>query len=316
MGDFWDRLLPEGYDSGEFPGESLPGEMVRRITWRIFPKPVLHHFWKSVLLGEDGFWCFILGVNNSGTTLLDRLLGRHPSIRTLVTEGQFVTRHLNRDDMAGVPRLWTARRDLFRKTEADDPGPALRALHDWGFQYISQRGKVLLEKSPPNALRSRWLQAHFTRPRFIVMFRHPCAVAEGIRRREGHDLRDAARHWNDANKMLLDDLSHIESWTEVRYEELCERPMETMRRLLEFLDLPPTIEPGELTGLDVHSLDESVDTVENFNPRSFERLSGSEMEVIAAEAREVAEHLGYAVPPDRDSRDGPSRADEQARRSE
>jgi hypothetical protein len=309
------RLLPEPYEPGQLPGESLSGEILRRASRKVVPDRLLRRFWGRRLLGADGVWCFVLGVNNSGTTLLHDLLGRHPEVRTLprldlvAAEGQWHTDALSVAADHDVPRLFSAEVEAFRLTEADDGAPAVRALHDWGFQYLRHSdggwpGRVVLEKSPPNVVRSRWLQAHFPRTRFVAMARHPCAVAEGIRRREGHDLRDAARHWAEANRLLLDDLRHLERWTGVHYEELCDAPVATVERLVEFLGLEPGLRREDLTGLDVHSLDESVKTVENFNPRSFDRLSGEEMTVVAEEAGEVAERLGYRVPPDRTGRPG------------
>lgn len=309
------RFLPGSYQPGHLPGESLSGEILRRASRKVFPDRLLKWFWERRLLGRDGVWCFVLGVNNSGTTLLHELLGRHREIRTLpgldlvAAEGQWHTDALPLAGDHDVPRLFAAEVEHFRRTEDDDGAPAVRALHDWAFQYVRHSeggwpGRVLLEKSPPNVVRSRWLQAHFPRARFVAMARHPCAVAEGIRRREGHDLRAAARHWAEANRLLLDDLPHLERWTGVRYEDLCDAPVATVQRLVEFLGLEPDVRRDDLTGLDVHSLDESVRTVENFNPRSFDRLSGEDMGVVAEEAGEVAERLGYRVPPDRTGRRG------------
>lgn len=292
------RILPDRYQAGEFPGESLAMEAVRRISWWMIPKRLLRSGWDRLLLGEEGFWCFILGVNNSGTTLLDRLLSRFPEVRTLPHEGQHLTSEILRPAQTGVSRNWTTRADVFRLTEKDDGNPALRAIHDWGFRYMGQSGKVFLEKSPPNAIRSRWLQEHFTRARFIVLFRHPCAVAEGIRRREGYDLREAARHWATANRILLEDSRYLSTHIQLTYEELCENPRHVLQRLADFLSLPPGIDDEKLRGLKVHSLDESVDTIENFNPRSFDRLTAEDMEVIKREASEIAERLGYKIPPE------------------
>lgn len=303
LDSLFEQVSPPRYRAGELPGESLVGEVLRRASWRLVPRGVLRRFWESVLLGEDGRWCFILGINNSGTTLLHDLLARHPGIRSLprldlvTAEGQWHTTALPTEGEHGVPRLFGTLPDAFRRTEEDAPEAAVRALHDWGFRYLGQEGEVLLEKSPPSALRGRWLQSHFRPSRFVVMFRHPCAVAEGVRRRGGCDLRDAARHWAAANELLLGDLPYLDRWTEVRYEELCADPEATLARLAGFLDLPAEFRQEDLIGLNVHSLDESVDTIENFNPRSFERLSSEEMKIVGEETGTIAEQLGYEVPP-------------------
>lgn len=48
---------------------------------------------------------------------------------------------------------------------------------------------------------------------------------------------------------------------EVRYEELCADPDALLARHAALQDLPAELGPEDLTGLDVHSLDESVDTI-------------------------------------------------------
>lgn len=154
-----------------------------------------------------------------------------------------------------------------------------------------------MEKSPPDTIRSRWLQEHFSPCRFIAMVRHPCAVAEGIRRREGHDIGAAARHWARANQILRSDFRHLRYRTLVRYEELCENPVGTLNHLADFLSIPAEFGSIDLEKLDLHSLDEDVETVENFNPRSFGRLSKDDLAVIASEAGDVAEEFGYRIPP-------------------
>ena len=67
-------------------------------------------------------WVFLVGCYNSGTTLLAELLGQHPSISTLPTEGHFITDEFVKDYDIGLPRMWVGREDLFRLTE-EDSGP-------------------------------------------------------------------------------------------------------------------------------------------------------------------------------------------------
>lgn len=293
-----ERFLPQGYQAGEFPGESLTGELARRASWKALPEPVVRWLWTRVVL-RSGFFCFILGVNNSGTTLLHDLVAQHPDVRSLpgdpidITEGHWFTNALPKATGRRLSRCFSAEMDRFRRTEADDPRPAIRALHDWAWRYLGESGKVFLEKSPPHAVRSRWLQEHFPRPRFIVIFRHPAAVAEGIRRREAHSIGEAARHWADTSRVLLSDLEHLDRHLVVRYEELCAEPGETLAELADFLSLDPEFWEEPFTGLDVHSLDESVDTVENFNPRSFDRLSADDWNTITSETRAMADRLDY-----------------------
>ena len=70
---------------------------------------------------KDKTWVFLVGCYNSGTTLLAELLGQHPSISALSTEGHFITDQFVKDYDIGLPRMWVEREDLFRLNEDDFP---------------------------------------------------------------------------------------------------------------------------------------------------------------------------------------------------
>jgi hypothetical protein len=60
-------------------------------------------------------------------------------------------------------------------------------------------------------------------------------------RRQGLDMRDAAREWRRSNEeadALLGGLDKSQ-WTEVRYEDLCGNPADTLRRLCTFVGIDP-----------------------------------------------------------------------------
>ena len=77
-------------------------------------------------------WLFVLGINNSGTTLLDTLLGEHEQISQLPEEGQRLSRALSRPNPMKVRRLWTERLDAFRMVPGSGHGlSASRLTWDW-----------------------------------------------------------------------------------------------------------------------------------------------------------------------------------------
>lgn len=247
------------------------------------------------LLGDRGCWCFILGVNNSGTTLLDRILGGHAEVRTLPGEGHAVTTALPIPWRHNISRLWSERLDVFRWTEADDPAPAWRALHDWAFYYRSQTGRVLLEKSPPDTIRSRWLQRWFQPSQFLVLVRNPYAVCEGIRRRTGQPIEAAALHWSTANEILFDDLGSLDRHLCVCYEDLCANPVDMLRRISEFLELKIRFDPESLGRLEVHNIHGQPSAIQNFNEETIARLSADDIRTINRIAGPTIEKLHYPL---------------------
>jgi hypothetical protein len=152
----------------------------------------------------------------------------------------------------------------------------------------------LLEKSPPNALRSRWLQEYFRPSRFIAIFRHPYAVCEGIRRRDGHSIEDAARHWTRTYQQLLDDVNHLRYCLCITYEELCAEPWAHLHLMEQFLGLDVPFDRKIIEApRRIHNIDGAQQTIHNFNRRSLLQLSIGDIATIDRIAGPVMEQLGY-----------------------
>ena len=175
-------------------------------------------------------WVFVVGCYNSGTTLLAELLGRHSKISALPTEGHFITDQLVKDYDIGLPRMWVDREDIFRMDETSQGPDVVRLKKEWGSR-LDLKNPVLLEKSPPNGARTRWLQANFENPYFVAIVRNGYAVSAGIRKKaEPHHLAGgrwpiqmAAHQWARSNEVLLEDADTCERVHWVRYEDLAIR---------------------------------------------------------------------------------------------
>lgn len=243
---------------------------------------------------DDAYWLFILGVNNSGTTILANILGTHPDIRTLPAEGQQLTTAFPRPDLLGVGRLWSSRMDIFRWSEDHDPRPALRAKKDWAGLYSKHMG-MLLEKSPPNTVRSLWLQRNFTPSRFIAITRSPYAVCEGIRRRKKYSIQQAALHWNVANNCLIVDLKKIENHLLIKYEDFVADPKKILANIEVFLELKSPFEVYEAMNVRAHSIEGTTHGLQNLNDASIENLSLVDIQEINNTCGELMQQLGYSL---------------------
>jgi hypothetical protein len=243
-------------------------------------------------------WVFVVGCYNSGTELLMHFLGSHPAIASLPTEGQFLTDQFVTDYEVGLPRMWTQREELFRLNEQDEGPDPVRLKKEWLLRLDRSR-RLFLEKSPPNAARTRWLQRNFENAHFICLVRNGYAVAEGIRRKaeprhlqEGWPLELCARQWNRSNEVLLEDSAHLAHHIWVRYEDLAGSPETEARRICDFLG----IDHGGLPGGDRRwAVHEKNEPIRNMNAESIERLSDQELQVITREAESMLLHFGYEV---------------------
>lgn len=242
---------------------------------------------------EPERWAFIVACSNSGTTLLHSLLARHPDVGSLPAEGQFLTDQLPVPKKEGLGRRWAVNPELYHLTERDGRSIRVRRLkRQWGYCFNDPTRRVLIEKSPPNAARTRWLQAHFENAHFIGIVRDGYAVAEGISRRAGHPISLAATQWARSNELLLADWTFLERKVLMRYEDLASDTEASLRDLLAFLRL----DADRYDWSALHrpmQIHERVERVSDLNAISLAALSDGQRAEIDRAASAMLERLGY-----------------------
>ena len=235
-------------------------------------------------------WVFIVGCYNSGTTLLHRILAMHPDVGTLPGEGQFFTDVLPAPRDLGLPRLWALQPQRFRLTEESRGIDVERLKRQWGARFNDLARPVLAEKSPTNAARTRWLQEHFEDTHFVGLVRNGYAVAEGIRRREGHDIRAAARQWRVCNEIMQEDFARLRRARIVRYESLAADPNTEVEALQQFAGLARDTRSFDAVRLRIH---DQSSPIRNMNGPSIASLTPEDRDVVRAEAGEMLDLFGY-----------------------
>lgn len=243
-------------------------------------------------------WVFLVGCYNSGTTLLSELLGEHPDISALPTEGHFITDQFIKDYAIGLPRMWAKREELFRMTEKDVGPDPVRIKKEWGMR-LDTRKPVLLEKSPPNTPRTRWLQEHFNNAYFIAIVRNGYAVAEGIARKgdpkhiaTGWPVEDGALQWLRSNEVLIEDQPFLKNILWISYEDLTDETTTTLRRITDFLGVKPFSNLSEDKTWKIHERNEPV---KNLNKHSIDKLSREQIDGINSVCAGMLEKFGYKV---------------------
>ncbi len=272
----------------------------------------------------DAQWVFLTGCNNSGTTLVDYLLGLHPEIDPLKCEGHqircstlsyppaYPDNHLmpnpsviRRLDGERLDRVWTENIEVFRKPIVILPllKQALMSVR------ASTSGSWTMEKSQLIMIRMLWTQKQFSNSRFIVMVRNGYCVAEGVRRRFNRYLGSpgwedvepmtvirAARHWNKAHEIMFEELEEIQNYAVIRYEDFCRDPTDMLARILEFLDLPSFDYSETLSKpIPIFKGYRPLMKIRNMNDMSFAKLSAQDVEDITREAAPILKRLGYPI---------------------
>lgn len=243
-------------------------------------------------------WVFLVGCYNSGTTLLAQLLGNHPEISALPTEGHFITDQFVKDYEVGLPRMWAGREELFRLTEESTGPDPIRVKKEWGMR-LDRRKPVLLEKSPPNTIRVRWLQRHFAPAYFVAIVRNGYAVAEGITRKaDPRHLRDSwpigqsAWQWRRSNEVLEDDAPQLQHLLWTRYEDLTRDPVAELNRITDFIGVQRFVNFNPKASFSVH---ERSEPLKDLNDVSIAKLSPSDIHQVNEVAGDMLKRYGYPL---------------------
>lgn len=214
---------------------------------------------------------FIGGLHRSGTTPLARWIARHPKVSAFRNTGVFEDEGQHLQDVYataaqhGGPGRF-AFDDAAHLTEASklvSEDSRKRLWSSWSPHWDLSKS-VLLEKSPPNLVRTRFLQALFPgRSRFLVVLRHPIAVAYATKGwSRSFDLvpvraarrlavlqapvHSLLRHWVVAHEQFLSDAPSLGHVRIVRYEDLVADTTTELARIFAFLGLEPVQERWEV----------------------------------------------------------------------
>lgn len=190
-------------------------------------------------------YIFIGGLHRSGTSLLSAILKAHPLVsgfeRTGVDEdeGQFL------QSVYPIARLYGGvgrfgfhpKAHLTEKSPLNTPANAEKITESWN-NYWDLNKPYLLEKSPPNLLKTRFLQALFPSSKFIIIYRHPLAVAYATQKwRARMPIWLLIAHWLVCYQRFENDKPYLKNCLLVRYEELVAQPQMVMDYVYQFLEL-------------------------------------------------------------------------------
>lgn len=193
----------------------------------------------------DHTFVFLCALHRSGRSVMNRILAAHPQISAMDNtgvpddEGEFLQNVYPKSRNHGGPGKFCFAPDahLTERSRIVTDENRVRLFAQWS-PYWDLKKPFLLEKSAPNIVSSRFLQAMFPNSVFIFLVRHPVAVALATDRDCLHSMPEAADHWSHAYKTMLADREHLKRHITVRYEDMIARPDHTMKIVYDYLGLP------------------------------------------------------------------------------
>ena len=180
---------------------------------------------------DDKQFLFVGGLHRSGTSVLHRMLREHPSISGFhdsgvpEDEGQHLQTVIPAAHLFGGPGEFAFHPDahLTQDSSLINRENRNKLLSEWGAYYDLQK-PVLLEKSPPNLIRSRFLRQFFPGSKFLFIVRHPVAVSLATEKWSSKTMAERLSHWHAAHSIMLDDIDSADDCLVIRYEDFVRSP--------------------------------------------------------------------------------------------
>jgi len=194
---------------------------------------------------------FLCGLHRSGTSPLFRILREHPQISgfrdtgVLEDEGQFLqTVFPAARDFGGPGRFGFApEMHLREESTLITPENKQKLFEEWS-KYWDLTKPFLLEKSPPNLIKTRFLQAVFPDSHFIVISRHPIAVSLATVKWTGLGLEALVEHWLQCHRLFELDRPRLRNVKVIKYEDLILATETELKQIYGFLGLEPQSAPA------------------------------------------------------------------------
>jgi sulfotransferase family protein len=196
------------------------------------------------------------GLHRSGTTPLARALSAHPDISGLggtgvrEDEGQHLQNVYPKAKVFGG----AGRFALAEEAHLTEASPLVtyanreQLLRCW-TPYWDLTRPILVEKSPPNLIMTRFLQALFPEAYQLIVVRHPVVVSLSTKKwARVKSLSGLMEHWFRAYDLFMSDASLVSRLMVVRYEDLVTRPAETLGRVGDFLGVATPIPTDTIRG--------------------------------------------------------------------
>jgi protein-tyrosine sulfotransferase len=207
------------------------------------------HRWRTAAYVSDEAHIVMGGAPRSGTTVLRKVLDRHPAIRAGAETKLFVPAAFNLEFLAGAYDVPLPELESMRAASRSQAA----FIDAFASRVVAAAGKARwAEKTPQNIRHLEWIAAHFPNVRVVHIIRDGRDVVCSMRNHPDWRWVDGAwqkvlvarplawyvRRWLDdtaAGMAWREDLRY----TEIRYEDLVADPATVLGRVCESIGVEP-----------------------------------------------------------------------------
>ena len=111
-----------------------------------------------------------------------------------------------------------------------------KLFDEWSQNWDLSK-KFLVEKSPPNIIRTRFLQALFPNATFVTILRDPIAVSFATQKWSKTSMDSLFKHWLVCNRQYQEDSRMLKNSILFKYEDFTSKPHKVLAQVSELLDV-------------------------------------------------------------------------------
>lgn len=186
---------------------------------------------------------FICGLHRSGTSLLFKILKNQNNIsgfentNSIEDEGQHLQSVFNAANKHGGPGKFGFDKKSYLNADSElvKEENKNKLFSEWSKHWDLSK-EYLIEKSPPNLIRTLFLQSMFPNSYFITIYRHPVATSLATKKWSKTSHYSLIKHWLACYKQYLKDKKKLKKCLDINYEDLINHPIKTLDIVSRFLD--------------------------------------------------------------------------------
>ena len=146
------------------------------------------------------------------------------------------------------------------------------------MSYWELNQSLLLDKSPPNLIRSQQIEKCFQPVTFVAMVRNPYVHCEALMRRDRMTAEQAARLVLQCLRHQKRNQEQLQNILLVRYEDLVKSPGKIKKQLLAFLPKLESIKIDQK--FRAHNYTQEQQKIMDFNQGKIERIKPHQLKTI------------------------------------